>query len=318
MAKAKYQMIGGFGAAVEEEIKKLPFDIIDIASIKDPPKHDRSQYDESAIPKLAKNIKKQGLLQPIVVRKLEDGLYERVAGFRRIKAVLLNGETTIHARIIDAPDTLSALKAMLSENTEREGLNAYDKAVFFEEIIQAAMNQTNNPLLMDLTTNEIKKRLMHMRNQSSGVVSSDGMSEDEQLFGQIMQDEILSQYGFGLHSFVKFMAILDFDERIIEAIKERRINRTVASEINRLASKHSEKIPEAINRAHKEEMGKNEVSLMVSAYIKEKPVEKRDFAKDLGKVINIKKIPEENREKAQKLVDDFVLNLKTLLGPSSE
>jgi len=313
MAKEKLvRAQSGFERAIETVVAGNPVRSIKIADIVPPKKHDRSQYDEKAIDNLAENIKQQGLLQPIVVRKLEDGTYERIAGFRRLKAVVSLGHTEILARIIEA-DNLAALKAMLSENTEREDLNVYDKAVFFEEIILAAMYASNHPMLIEMSTHDLKRRLMRMRNRSNGVIAENA-TEDEIVFDSIMRNEILSQYGFGLDSFVKFMSILDFDEKIIDALKNNRIERISAAEINRLSTNHAGLIPEALRRVFDEQMGRREVGAMVAMYLKEKDGLKKDTIKGIEKLIDFKKIPKENRPEAKKIIETFLADIKGMFS----
>jgi ParB family chromosome partitioning protein len=310
------RVVGGFERAVGTVVAGNPTRMIKISDIKPPKKHDRSQFSEEAIKNLAENIKVQGLLQPIVVRKLEEGEYERIAGYRRLLAVMLLGHTEILARVIEADD-LSALKAMLSENTQREDLNVYDKAVFFEEIILAAMNFTQHPAMMDMSTHDLKRRLMRMRNRSNGNIS-ESITDDETLFEEIMNTEILSQYGYGIDSFVKFMSILDFDERIIEALKNNRIERIAGAEINRLATKHPALIQEALDRAFGEGMGMREVNLMVNAYLNDKSDIQTISIKDIEKAVGFKKIPKNKKLEAKTIIEKFVTEIKGMFIPREQ
>jgi ParB family chromosome partitioning protein len=302
---------GGFATAAEKITEKNPTRTIKISTIVSPMKHDRSQFDVRTIENLAENIKEQGLLQPIVVRKLTNGNYERIAGFRRLEAVKLLKHTEILAHVIEADD-LTALKAMLSENTAREDLNVYDKAVFFEEIILKTMQLSGYPMLMEINTHDLKKRLTRMRNRSRGAIAEEA-SGDELMFDTIMQKEILTQYGLGLDSFVKFMAVLDFHKLIIEAIKNGEIERASAAEVNRLSTHLEEIIPVVLQRVSEEKMGVREVSTMVSTYLKSKKLHENtddDLKKDIKKIINIKKIPKEKREEADVIISNFLEQIK--------
>ena len=302
---------GGFASAAQNITEKNPTRMIKIADIVSPEKHDRSQFDVKTIENLAENIKEQGLLQPIVVRKLANGNYERIAGFRRLEAVKLLKHTEILAHVIEADD-LAALKAMLSENTAREDLNVYDKAVFFEEIILKTMQLSGYPMLMEINTHDLKKRLTRMRNRSRGAIAEEA-SEDELMFDAIMRKEILTQYGLGLDSFVKFMAVLDFHKLIIDAIKNGDIERASAAEINRLSVHLEEMIPIALKRATDEKMGVREVSAMISTYLKSKKLDKNtddELKKDIQKIINIKKIPKEKRADADIVISNFLEQIK--------
>ena len=87
----------------------------------------RGEIDESALIELAESIKKQGLLQPLVVRKISPDRYEIIAGERRWRACLL-------AEMADVPvvlrqvDDETAMAMALIENLQREDLNVMDQA----------------------------------------------------------------------------------------------------------------------------------------------------------------------------------------------
>jgi ParB family chromosome partitioning protein len=87
----------------------------------------RGGMDESALAELADSIKKQGLLQPIVVREISLGLYEIVAGERRWRACQMAGMQEIPVIVRQVDDEM-AMAMGLVENLQREDLNAMDQA----------------------------------------------------------------------------------------------------------------------------------------------------------------------------------------------
>lgn len=103
-------------------------------------------YDES-IKGLAESIKRNGLLQPVTVRKNGDK-FELIAGERRYRASLLNGAKDIEAIIMESSDEQSA-KLALIENLQREDLNAIEQAMAMRRIMESE----------DLTQNELAERL---------------------------------------------------------------------------------------------------------------------------------------------------------------
>ena len=103
-------------------------------------------FDES-LKGLAESIKANGLLQPITVRKIDDK-YELIAGERRYRACLLNGEEEIDAIILEKSDEESANLALV-ENLQREDLNAIEQAKAMKHIMEHE----------NLTQNELAKRL---------------------------------------------------------------------------------------------------------------------------------------------------------------
>jgi len=94
----------------------------------------RKEIDEEALNGLAESIREEGLLQPIVVRKVADG-YELIAGERRLRAFRKLSIEKIPARIIEASDASSASLALI-ENLQREGLNPIEEALGYASLIR--------------------------------------------------------------------------------------------------------------------------------------------------------------------------------------
>ncbi|MDQ7056355.1 MAG: ParB/RepB/Spo0J family partition protein [Persephonella sp.] len=109
-----------------QTIQEVKPEEIEISKIKNPRFHDRSYVDPKRVVELAENIKAFGLAQPVVVRRLSDGSYERIIGYIRIKAFEYLKRNKIPAIILDV-DEETALALMISENAQREDLNDYDK-----------------------------------------------------------------------------------------------------------------------------------------------------------------------------------------------
>lgn len=87
----------------------------------------RTEMDEASLNELANSIKRQGLLQPLLVRELSDGRYEIIAGERRWRACQLAGLTEAPV-ILKQVDNETAMAMALVENLQREDLNAMDQA----------------------------------------------------------------------------------------------------------------------------------------------------------------------------------------------
>lgn len=94
----------------------------------------RSQMDAQALQELADSIKAQGLVQPVVVRRLSLGGYELIAGERRWRAAQLAGLTTIPAVIREIPDQAAAAMSLI-ENIQREDLNSLEEALALRRLI---------------------------------------------------------------------------------------------------------------------------------------------------------------------------------------
>ncbi|KTC80790.1 ParB/RepB/Spo0J family partition protein [Legionella cherrii] len=87
----------------------------------------RGEMEEAPLMELAQSIKKQGLLQPLLVRELSSGRYEIIAGERRWRASQLAGLTEVPV-ILKQVDDETAMAMALVENLQREDLNAMDQA----------------------------------------------------------------------------------------------------------------------------------------------------------------------------------------------
>ena len=87
----------------------------------------RSAFDDASLGELAESIKKQGLLQPILVRELVDGRYEIIAGERRWRACQMAQLKSVPV-ILHQVDDETAMALALVENLQREDLNAMDQA----------------------------------------------------------------------------------------------------------------------------------------------------------------------------------------------
>lgn len=110
------------------------FTEIEVGRITENPYQPRKEIDEEALQGLADSIREEGLLQPIVVRKVGEG-YELIAGERRFRAFRKLALPKIPARIIEATDASSATLALI-ENLQREGLNPIDEALGYASLIR--------------------------------------------------------------------------------------------------------------------------------------------------------------------------------------
>jgi ParB family transcriptional regulator, chromosome partitioning protein len=94
----------------------------------------RTRMDPQSIAELADSIRAQGLIQPILVRPVENGKYEIIAGERRWRASQLAGLTQVPVIIRAVPDK-SALAMALIENIQREDLNPLEEAAGIQRLI---------------------------------------------------------------------------------------------------------------------------------------------------------------------------------------
>ncbi|WP_435975055.1 ParB/RepB/Spo0J family partition protein [Streptomyces sp. Qhu_M48] len=95
----------------------------------------REIFDEDALAELVASIKEVGLLQPVVVRKIDDERYELVMGERRLRASKEAGLQRIPAIVRETDDEKMLLDALL-ENLHRAQLNAIEEAHAYEQLLK--------------------------------------------------------------------------------------------------------------------------------------------------------------------------------------
>jgi len=99
----------------------------------------RTRMDEGALYELAESIKAQGIMQPILVRRLKSGenqgKFEIIAGERRFRAARLAGLDEVPVLVRDVPDEAAAAMALI-ENIQREDLNPLEEAQGLQRLIK--------------------------------------------------------------------------------------------------------------------------------------------------------------------------------------
>ena len=93
----------------------------------------REEFNQEALEELSESIRQQGVIQPLVVRRVGGDRYEIIAGERRWRAAKLAGFSEIPAIIREASD-LDAMAIALIENLQRESLNPIEEAVALQRL----------------------------------------------------------------------------------------------------------------------------------------------------------------------------------------
>src|SRR4051812_21815406 len=88
----------------------------------------RKHFDAAALERLADSVRERGVLQPVLVRRLDVGGFELIAGERRWRAARMAGLTAIPAYVRSDTDDASALELALIENAAREDLTPVEEA----------------------------------------------------------------------------------------------------------------------------------------------------------------------------------------------
>jgi ParB family chromosome partitioning protein len=122
-------LLGGEDNAPRDAMASLP-----VGSIRPGRYQPRTRMDQTALTELAASIRAQGLMQPLLVRPVEAGRYELIAGERRWRAAQMAGLAEVPALVREVPDE-SALAMSLIENIQRENLNPIEEATGLQRLV---------------------------------------------------------------------------------------------------------------------------------------------------------------------------------------
>lgn len=312
MAKMKFERKGAFAAVVEEENAKVEAALkevekrvstndivmIDIEMITNPKKHDRVGYSQTTINEMALSFKEIGQLQPIVVRMLSNGKYERIIGFRRILAAKEAKWTQIKAVVLDnVPDDVAALM-MLSENMHREDPNIYDQTIKLIEFISISMG---------VSEEELVKLIYRFRNFDSKRI--DELEEVEKNAREKIEIILERTAKITLRTMTDRLRVLSLDNDIIHAMRERGLSYINAVELNKIKIDEDRRI--LLERAIEERPSKNEVILWVKALKndindgKDNNVKVVEIAKKIKILAASRKLANLNQDDQNKLMEYF-------------
>ena len=112
------------------DILRIPVDMIEPN-----PYQPRMNFDQEALDELADSIRTLGLIQPITVRRKEEGRYQIISGERRFRACRLAGMDMIPAYIRDTNDQ-GMLEMAIVENIQRENLDPIEVAMSYQRLIE--------------------------------------------------------------------------------------------------------------------------------------------------------------------------------------
>lgn len=108
---------------------------VDINLIEPNPDQPRTNFNKEELSELSASIKRDGLIQPILVREISDGKYQIIAGERRWQASKLAGLEVVPIRIKEVDDD-KALELALIENLQRSDLNPIEEAYGYKRLME--------------------------------------------------------------------------------------------------------------------------------------------------------------------------------------
>ena len=116
--------------AAPEQVTSLP-----LTKLEPNPLQPRKLFDEEELQTLADSISQHGILQPIAVRKAENGFYQIIAGERRWRAARLAELREVPVVVVEADDA-TTMELALIENLQRQDLNPMEEAMGYRQLME--------------------------------------------------------------------------------------------------------------------------------------------------------------------------------------
>lgn len=155
----------------------IPVRMVNLDTVEPNPFQPRQQFDEAALAELAASIRTDGILQPIAVRPV-NGKFQIIAGERRCRAARMAGLKEVPAIVRDTDDR-EMLALALTENIQREDLNAVEKAQAYEQLrltLAIPIEQLAKRLGQDRSTVSNFLRLLELDELSQSWIRSGRLS----------------------------------------------------------------------------------------------------------------------------------------------
>ncbi|MCI0661850.1 MAG: ParB/RepB/Spo0J family partition protein [Acidobacteria bacterium] len=151
---------------------------VDIDLIEPNPDQPRVRFNEDKLSELAQSIRANGVVQPLLLRRVSNGRYQIVAGERRWRAAQRAGLHRINAVIRSIPDS-KLLELALIENIQRQELNPIEEASAYQRLIHN----------LGLTQDEVAQQVGKDRTSITNYLRLLKLPEDVQ---RMLEDELLS------------------------------------------------------------------------------------------------------------------------------
>jgi ParB family chromosome partitioning protein len=183
----------------------------------------RKNFDEEALNELANSIRAHGVVQPLVVRPLDDGFFQLIAGERRWRAAQRAGLTRVPVVIRDTGEH-DALEIALIENLQREDLNPMEEAQAYDRLI----------VEFGLTQEEVAKRVGKNRATIANMLRLLRLPPEVQQW--LRDNRLTTGHAKALLSLPESAAILKVATKIID---EKYSVRQAEMLVSRYSTKHS-------------------------------------------------------------------------------
>lgn len=194
---------------------------INLDEIRPNPHQPRKVFKEESLNELASSIKKNGVFQPIIVKKSIKG-YDLVAGERRFRASKLAGLTTIPAIIRDFSEE-QMIEIALLENLQRENLNVIEEALAYKSMIEK----------LNLTQEELSVKISKSRSHITNILGLLRLPDEIQ--NMITNNELTMGHA-------RVLSKLEDENKMLEYARMIKENKLPVRETEELTNKEERKI----------------------------------------------------------------------------
>ncbi|MBQ4370015.1 MAG: ParB/RepB/Spo0J family partition protein, partial [Oscillospiraceae bacterium] len=159
------------------ESRKVVF--IDCGSIAPNPSQPRRRFDPKSLAELSESISRYGVLQPLTVRRAQNGGYELISGERRLRASRIAGLSQVPCIVMDVDDEESSLIALV-ENLQRKDLDFIEEAEgLFRLLRDHSMSQEEAARRIGKSQSAVanKLRLLRLSPETLYLIRENGLSE---------------------------------------------------------------------------------------------------------------------------------------------
>ena len=226
MAKAK---LGGLGKGldalfVDNDTKDSGNMMLRLSSIEPNKDQPRKQFDEDALMELADSIRQHGVIQPLLVRPLENGMYQLVAGERRWRASRMAGLMEVPVVIRDLSDH-ETMEIALIENLQRKDLNVIEEALGYQQLMDK----------YDMTQEKVAERVGKSRPAVANALRL--LNLPEQVIDMVKAGEVTAGHARALLK-------LDDEGEIIDIAKKIQKGRYSVRDVEKITAKKKEETKE--------------------------------------------------------------------------
>jgi ParB family chromosome partitioning protein len=252
-----------------EETGNSNFKEIKISEIKLNPNQPRKNFSPETISELAETIKLHGLIQPIVVKKI-DGGFELVAGERRLRACKEAGFVKI-AAVIKNYSEKDSIEIALLENIQREDLNPIEQAMAYHTLIEKLsikVSDLANRVGKNRSTIANLIRLLQLPDSVKELITSGKLSEgqarpllsigDKRKLEEVAK-KIVST-GMTVRDVEEYVAKMTEGMKPTKFFREKKVDPS----INQLESKLRNKLSAKVGIIHNEKSGKGKITVSYS------------------------------------------------------